>query len=206
MRDATEWLRAASKPDRPWSVAVAFLDLPAVERQEVMRRLKAGEQHPAPAVRALARRCIEDVVVAEMDTLPISDHMAAELTAAGRRGAPLAPGERVPRCTCSDCRPDSTRHHRPPRREPYPALDIDAARAVPILTVARRLGITMVGKGWATCPFHADSTPSLHVNASKNVAFCNPCGRSWDSIALMMELGSMTFRAAVHELTGLWAA
>jgi DNA primase len=43
----------------------------------------------------------------------------------------------------------------------------------------------------------------LHLNARKNLAFCNPCGRAWDSIALVMALKGGTFAEAVRELAGI---
>lgn len=84
-------------------------------------------------------------------------------------------------------------------------LDIDAARSVPLLEVAASLGIEH-RRGWAACPFHHDSRPSLHLNTRKGAAFCNPCGRSWDTIALTMELRGLSFPDAVRELTGQRAA
>jgi hypothetical protein len=208
MREAGEWLRAATQPQRPWSVVAAFSDLPAAERQEVRKRLKAGERHADPVVRAMARRCTEDVIIAEMAVIPISDHMVAELHAAARRGAPLAPGERVPRCTCEDCRPDSLRHRSAnrdrsdrTRRDLRPALDVDAARAVPILHVAARLGIEH-RRGWGRCPFHSDARPSFHLNPRKNRCYCNVCAGSWDGIALVMELRGLSFVSAIRELIG----
>ncbi len=54
--------------------------------------------------------------------------------------------------------------------------------------------------GWALCPFHDDRDPSLHLNATKNRAFCNPCGRSWDPISLLMALRGCGFVDAVREL------
>lgn len=89
----------------------------------------------------------------------------------------------------------------PRHRELHGSRYIDAARAVPILELADRLGIEH-RKGWALCPFHEDRHPSLHLNAKKNAAFCNPCGKSWDAIALVMELERLDFPAAVRWLLG----
>jgi hypothetical protein len=141
----------------------------------------------------------------------ISDHTALEVAAAHWRGRrtgspiPLDAGQPVPGCTCPDCTgvaADAPARQvvRPMRRQDtLPALDVDRARQVPILDVAARLGITH-RNGWALCPFHEDGSPSLHLNASKNAAFCNPCGKSWDVIALVMELENKTFVDAVKEL------
>jgi hypothetical protein len=132
-----------------------------------------------------------------------SDHLVMEAQYAIRRGyepgdpPPLAPGQPVPGCTCERC----TKVVRPTRPViDRPGLNVDTARAVPITEVADRLGIEH-RRGWATCPFHEDSHPSFHLNERKNTAFCNPCGRRWDTIALVMELDGLTFPDAVKELT-----
>jgi hypothetical protein len=127
----------------------------------------------------------------------LSRHLLLELEAA-QAGRALAPGAPVPRCGCVDCTgiPDPTRPRRP---DSHRHLDVAAARAAPILDVAARFGLTH-RRGWARCPFHDDAHPSFHLNARKNRAFCNVCGRSWDTIALTMELGRLTFPEAVKEL------
>lgn len=142
---------------------------------------------------------------------PLSEHGRLEVAGAHWRGRkagagpmPLDPGQPVPGCGCEHCtgiadaeplRPRTTRTIADSR----PALDLEAARAVPILKVAARLGIEH-RRGWAVCPFHADSSPSLHLNPKKNAAFCNPCGRSWDPIALVMDYRNLPFPEAVREL------
>jgi hypothetical protein len=132
----------------------------------------------------------------------MTEHLRLEVAAAVWYGKPLPAGAPVPGCSCPDCTgvPADAPARRPkPRQDLRPALDIDAARAVPILDVAARFGITH-RRGWARCPFHEDRHPSFHLNARKNRAFCNVCGRSWDTIALTMELGRITFPEAVREL------
>lgn len=143
---------------------------------------------------------------------PASDHARLEVAAAWWRGrkegrpVPLDPGQPVPGCRCERCtgmapvKATDGQNDRRPAAADYPPLDVDAARAVPILDVAARLGIEH-RRGWALCPFHADSSPSFHLNAKKGAAFCNPCGRSWDAIALVMELRGVSFMDAVRELT-----
>jgi hypothetical protein len=133
-----------------------------------------------------------------------SRHIQLEVAAADWRGHPLEPDEPVPGCSCPDCTGVAAhapvrRPPRRPRRDLRPALDVDRARAVSILEVAARLGIEH-RRGWALCPFHQDSSPSLHLNPRKGAAFCNPCGRSWDAIALVMELRGVSFVDAVKEL------
>jgi len=140
---------------------------------------------------------------------PASDHLAREVEAAHQRGRPLEPGESVPGCPCECCTgvPDYSdvvaAHRRERARERYGNRDpLDEARAVPVTEVARRLGLQLDARGWARCPAHADNSPSLHLNDEKGVAFCNPCGRSWDGIALVMELENLKFPEAVRWLTG----
>lgn len=86
-------------------------------------------------------------------------------------------------------------------RSDLPTLDVDRAREQGIVDVANELGIEH-RRGWARCPFHEDKHPSLHLNPKKNRAFCNPCRRSWDGIALVMELRGLDFPGAVRWLTG----
>lgn len=142
----------------------------------------------------------------------MTKHLELELIAAAHRGRPLDPGEPVPGCDCVACtscvpecpvcygvrRPKQLRQRRhPDRREP---INVDHARAAPIWLVAQMLGIEPNRYGWAVCPFHDDSAPSFHLNAKKNAAFCNPCGKSWDPIALVMDMRKCTFVDAVKEL------
>jgi hypothetical protein len=92
---------------------------------------------------------------------------------------------------------------RPPevRRPRSPHLDITAARDVSIISTARKLGFQVNEKRpWVRCPFHDDSSPSMHLNARKNRAFCNPCGKSWDAIALTMDLQRVSFADAVKQV------
>lgn len=137
--------------------------------------------------------------------LPLSDHARLEVAVAFRRGRPLDPSDPVPGCSCDSCTGIPTVVHpaQPKHRfsgPDLPPLDIEGARAAPILQVAATLGIEHRNH-WATCPFHADGTPSLHLNAQKNAAFCNPCGRRWDGIALVMDYRDVTFPQAVQTLT-----
>jgi hypothetical protein len=134
-----------------------------------------------------------------------SDHLVLEAQYAIRRGYrpgdpfPLAPGQSVPGCACERCTeiPDARPFRRP---LDLPDLDVDAARAVPMTDVAALLDIPH-RRGWARCPFHEDRNPSFHLNDRKQAAFCNPCGRSWDGVALLMELRGLSFPDAVKELT-----
>ena len=144
---------------------------------------------------------------------PLSKHLELAIAAVFHRRRrnlpPLRDGEPVPGCGCEHC--TAVPADAPARvvslksrarggayRQP---LEVEAARSVPILEVARRLGWEVnPRRSYALCPFHADSTPSLHLNPKKNRAFCNPCGRSWDGIALFREVRGLSFPEAVRDL------
>jgi hypothetical protein len=81
-------------------------------------------------------------------------------------------------------------------------LNIDAARDVPIMQVASSLGIQVNRYSRAICPFHDDSHPSFHINTKRNLCWCNPCGRRWSTIDLLIEMRGLTFVDAVRELAG----
>jgi hypothetical protein len=81
------------------------------------------------------------------------------------------------------------------------------ARGVPVTAAARMLGLELDRTGrYARCPFHDDARPSLHLNDARGRAFCNPCGRSWDSIQLVRELHRCSFAEAITYLAGRKAA
>ena len=167
-----------------------------------LRRYAVPRAWPDVLARRYRRLC-EGYALETMERAELSEHLALEVAAAHHRGRPLEPGEPVPGCACERCtgRPAGppVNRRRRPRRDLRPALDVDRARAASILDVAARLGIQH-RRGYARCPFHDDSRPSLHLNAAKNRAYCNPCGRSWDAIALVMELRRCSFVDAVREL------
>ncbi|MBX7532640.1 toprim domain-containing protein [Qipengyuania sp. 1XM1-15A] len=58
-------------------------------------------------------------------------------------------------------------------------LDWSAARAVPILTAARRLNAQLSAKRLQRCPFvdHRDGNPSFSLDTGKNLFNCFGCGR-----------------------------
>jgi hypothetical protein len=62
----------------------------------------------------------------------------------------------------------------------------------------RRAGEEYVGR----CPFHADKTPSLHVNEAKGVFHCFGCGESGDVFDFVMKLDGVSFAEAVKSLGG----
>lgn len=50
------------------------------------------------------------------------------------------------------------------------------------------------------CPFHNDTTPSMHLYRKNNTAFCFVCRKSADSIALYQEIHKCTFTEALNML------
>lgn len=182
-----------------------------LKRQQ--KRMEAG--HPPHPRYEEARDHV--IVYQWRDEPTMSEHTRLEVAASAWIGKPLEPGQPVPGCSCEACtgvpaksdRSDSPvtatddrrkGKGRAKKRDLRPAIDLDRARAVPIMDVAQRLGIEVNRSGWATCPFHEDTNPSFHVNTTKQRAYCNPCGRSWDGIQLMVELGNMEFIDAVKKL------
>lgn len=57
------------------------------------------------------------------------------------------------------------------------------------------------GKGYAWC--HEDKHPSLVWWKEKNQARCFPCDKTFDSIAVVMEMNGIDFKEAVRYLTCL---
>lgn len=92
------------------------------------------------------------------------------------------------------------------RRKSRDALPVERARRIPILDVARMLGLGTPepeGSEWVVrCPFHHDENPSLMLNKARGVWFCWPCGRGGDGIALFKQARGLSFVEAVLQMTG----
>lgn len=149
---------------------------------------------------------------------PLSKHLELAVAAAVHRTRrnlpPLRDGEPVPGCDCPHCTgvaadaparavPLRTRDRRASYREP---LNVEGARAVPVVEVARRLGLEPV-KPYPSarelvilCPFHPDTRPSLRLDPVKNVWYCHPCGEGGDGIGLFQRARGIGFPDAVREL------
>lgn len=56
------------------------------------------------------------------------------------------------------------------------------------------------GKAYAWC--HDDKHPSLTYMSKTNTVWCPPCGKFYDSIAVLMGRDGMTFQSAVRALCG----
>ncbi len=84
-------------------------------------------------------------------------------------------------------------------------LPVERAKRVPILVVARRLGLgepAMRGAEMAVlCPLHDDHNPSCYVDTDRNLWYCFVCGVGGDQIKLYQLGRGLDFREAVLELT-----
>ena len=78
-------------------------------------------------------------------------------------------------------------------------------RRVPALEAARRLGLAVSwrgGRGWALCPLHGDSSPSLMFDP-RGRWHCFGCGRGGDAVDLLAQARGMAPLAAARALLGL---
>ena len=60
------------------------------------------------------------------------------------------------------------------------------------------------GKWIGLCPFHDDSTPSMHVHTGKQIFKCFACNEGGDVIAFISKIKSCTFAEAVNLLCQEW--
>ena len=60
------------------------------------------------------------------------------------------------------------------------------------------------GKCLGLCPFHDDSTPSMHVHTGKQIFKCFACNEGGDMIAFISKIKSCTFAEAVNLLRQEW--
>lgn len=82
--------------------------------------------------------------------------------------------------------------------------DVETARNVPILDVARGLSkVKKVNGGYsACCCFHDDSTPSLKIYTKDNSFYCFGCGAGGNVISFVMKQDSLGFIDATRRLLG----
>lgn len=72
-----------------------------------------------------------------------------------------------------------------------------------IVSILQKEGIDLHPKGrnlWALCPLHSEKTPSFKVDSAKQSFHCFGCHSSGDSIALIMQLHSLSFKEALNYL------
>ena len=79
----------------------------------------------------------------------------------------------------------------------YDELNLQKIREVPIFDVCSKLGISLYGMGQitkrATCWYHDDQHPSMHVNQKKNIYKCFVCGKGGDVIKLVQDYENKSF-------------
>ena len=82
----------------------------------------------------------------------------------------------------------------------YDELNLQKIREVPIFDVCSKLGISLYGMGQitkrATCWYHDDKHPSMHVNKNKNIYKCFVCGNGGDVIKLVQDYENLSFTEA----------
>ncbi len=76
-------------------------------------------------------------------------------------------------------------------------LRVNLADVVSRVVTLRKAGGTRL-KG--LCPFHAEKTPSFHVDSDKGLYHCFGCGKSGDTIAFVRETEQLSFTEAVEAL------
>lgn len=149
---------------------------------------------------------------------PLSRHLELAASAAiyrqRRNRPPLGEGKPIPGCDCEGCTgvpkdsparrmPRKSRNRRTADRTP---LDVDTARAMPIVEVAEKLGLgrpKRIGKEYVClCPLHEDRTPSLRLDSAQGVWYCDPCGEGGDGIRLVERAHGCSFAEAIRELVG----
>ena len=86
------------------------------------------------------------------------------------------------------------------RRKMLSDYDIQKLRALPIESVAERLGLR-VSRGRCLCPFHDDTRPSLMLRRDRNSYHCFVCGTGGSGpIDLVMKYLNKTFIEACYWL------
>ena len=81
---------------------------------------------------------------------------------------------------------------------------IERVKRINLVDLLQAKGIELKknGKGWfGRCPFHADKTPSLSINPTKNLWQCFGCGASGDTIRFVELFDQVDFKEAVKRLS-----
>lgn len=146
---------------------------------------------------------------------PLSRHLALAVAKVHRQGwkqgdAPvLTAREPVPGCNCADCtgrEPLSNPRRRVRRRRErhhVPRLNLEAARAVHILEVARRLGLPLRRVGAShrgPCPIHHGGGPNFAIYPESGRFHCYVCGATGDALQLVQDVRGCDFPTAIRTL------
>ncbi len=81
---------------------------------------------------------------------------------------------------------------------------IERVKRIDLVALVQAKGIELKknGKGWfGLCPFHADKTPSLSINPTKNLWQCFGCGASGDTIRFVEMFDQVDFKEAIKRLS-----
>ena len=64
--------------------------------------------------------------------------------------------------------------------------------------ISRYVPLEKKGKEYmGVCPFHADTNPSMHVSAEKQIYKCFACGAGGDVFRFVSKMENLNFPAAV---------
>ncbi|MDZ4804215.1 MAG: DNA primase [Candidatus Eisenbacteria bacterium] len=75
----------------------------------------------------------------------------------------------------------------------------EATDIVPL--VGEQLRLTKAGRSFkGLCPFHAEKTPSFHVNPDRQIYHCFGCGAGGNAITFLIEHAKLTFPEAIRTL------
>ena len=142
----------------------------------------------------------------------LPDHLDLAIAHAFHRGykpgdpMPLGDNDPVPGCNCEHCTGMAPRPVMRPSPSPdaHP-LDVEGARAVPLLEVVERLGVRGIKRQGTNyrgpCPIHGGDGPNFSVNPARGLFHCFVCGEGGDAIRLVERLRGCSFPEAVRELT-----
>ena len=73
---------------------------------------------------------------------------------------------------------------------------VDIADVVGEYIELKRRGTSL----WGPCPFHAEKTPSFHVNAQEQYYHCFGCGKGGDVFTFLMDMTGMSFMEALEQV------
>lgn len=84
-------------------------------------------------------------------------------------------------------------------------VDEDVARVKEmtdaVQVVGEHVGLKKVGRRWTgLCPFHAEKSPSFHLNAEEGLWYCFGCQAKGDIISFVREIEHLDFVEAVERL------
>lgn len=92
-------------------------------------------------------------------------------------------------------------HGKNGRRPPRERVDTDSLKArVALSAIFEAHGVALDGAGMGRCPWHADDTPSLHVNDDAGYFKCHGCDAKGDHLSAIQRFDGSDFKTALAEL------